>query len=475
MLCPSRIHCPSAFRQIFRQSPRPLRAPILLLAFLILAALLPNPALTQGVPPQKDPVLGPIMKAESEGRLVDAKKLVQVAIRNAEPQSPPDRRLRALLSQLAGIEIQLRHPAEAVATARRMVAFDEKAFGPESSNVVEDLSNLGEYYVMAEDDASAGKTFEHALAVMHRAHLNVPLLFDHLSEFYKRVDRTEDAEALLTEAVEYCDAHPSPHFPGCSGFRNQLANLNRAQGHATYADEIVARGAQQSVESKYDWYTQVSALNAQARQYEEDEDYARAEAAYRQAIDVIEKAPELKGRPGDASLEIVMLGRLFEKQARLEDAEKVYESAVEAQEASITPEWPEGAQGILATVSPLVRLYRSEGRAADAEPVLQQALDLQERILGTQHTKLSLTLQELAAVYEDEEKFEAAEPLYQRIIALKERAAGPDDPQLLGTLDHYSALLRMLNQPARAKEITARANALRQKLDQQSPHPPGQN
>jgi tetratricopeptide (TPR) repeat protein len=446
-----------------------------LLAVLLVVLFCPGGARSQSERLLKDPVLGPILKAEGEERLADAKKLIEAAIQGAETKPSPDPRLRLLLSHLANVDSQMGHTADAIAVTKHLLKMDENLYGAESANIVSDLNNLGAFYRMAGDEAAAGQTFERELAAARKSGAMLLVAIGNLSSYYLGVHRAADAKALLAEAVEICDTQPGVHFPDCSDFRSRLADVYRSEGRAADAEAIVSSGAAQTVGVGPDWFTQVQALNTLARQYEQSEVYDLAEATYRQAIALIEKSPYSQKDPAAPASEVFLLAQLFEKEGRSFEAEEAYKRVLAMQERAAGPEHPYRAASLLGSIVPLVALYRTEGRLSELEPILQEALALQERVLGPDHVKIADTLLELANMYQDEEKYADAEPLYRRAITIQEKSYGPDAPALLRALNPYAELLRKLDEPDKAEAVAARAAALRQKLDQQTPKSPPHN
>lgn len=125
--------------------------------------------LAQSKGPAEDPVLDPIFKAEDEGRLVDAERLVKAAIQDAEAQPSADRRLHGLLRRLASLDSQMGHIADAIAVAERMIEMDERAPAEADASLALDLNNLGHYYIMAGNEAAAGQTYERELAAARQS------------------------------------------------------------------------------------------------------------------------------------------------------------------------------------------------------------------------------------------------------------------------------------------------------------------
>jgi len=435
--------------------------------FLFLSILLPARAFSQVSKLRDDPVLGPVMTACDAGSYAEAETLLKAAIRDAEAQNLPDRRLRVLLSRLAEVELNTGHAADSVDIGMRLLADDEKAFGLDSRNVLADLAILGRYYFRAGDDDAAGHTYERELAVARNGGWDTLLPLVQLAHYCDFKERRAEAEALFIEALESCDTPNVGMASVCSDARGTLAKLYRKEGNLSRAQEVISIGAAQAPNAGTDWSTQVQNLDTLARQYEEDHAYKLAEARYRQAIAVIEKAKKLVDKSEYEAGQMVHIGQLFEKDGRPDEAEEIYRNALSSAESSVTAEHPNNARSLLFYLEPLNGLYQKEGRLNELELIIRQALTLQEKALGPQHEKVMSTTLVLAHVCEAEEKYSEAEQLFQRAQDIDEKDFGPDNHMLPDFLSQYADLLRRSNQPEKAEAVAKRAAALREKIKQQ--------
>ena len=92
-----------------------------------------------------DPSLEEISKAEQEGRLLDAEKLLNTAIAEAETEVPSGSGLGSLLNNLANVEYRLHHYKQAIAEEKRAVTADHVLGAQATARVFLDLDELGAY------------------------------------------------------------------------------------------------------------------------------------------------------------------------------------------------------------------------------------------------------------------------------------------------------------------------------------------
>ncbi len=58
-------------------------------------------------------------------------------------------------------------------------------------------------------------------------------------------------------------------------------------------------------------------------------------------------------------------------------------------------------------------------------------------------------------------RYAEAEPLFKRSLAILEKALGPEHPEVAINLESYATLLRETEREGKAKEMEARAKAIR--------------
>ena len=437
-------------------------------ALFVLLLLSPRAASSQARPPAPDPTMTAVMKAERQGRLADAEKIVAAAIRQLEQEDPKNPQLSMYLMHLANLLGRREQYTDAIALMQRALEIDRNLFGPDSTRVTSDLSNLAFAYDMQGKKEEAEVHLKQALEI--RRHNPTPdtsstlLILNNLAAFYTRARRWQEAEALLLDGMKLCESLPQPPTTPCSSFRHWLGEVYRGQGRPEEVDKLVSEATIRANGTGEDAMEVLDGLNTLAQKYEREKNYSQAEATYIRAIAWIEK-----NKKADASvflpMELFRLGQVLEKQGQKTEPEKLYLRAIGVELDAASPKRPDLASTFVATG--LLNLYRSQGRLREMEPIYNRILEIQERLLGPRHANVASTLLNLANVFQEQEKFWQARPHYERALAIQEENAGPDHPQLIGALSRYASLLRKTKEDEQAALLEARVEAIRKKSQRQ--------
>jgi tetratricopeptide (TPR) repeat protein len=448
-------------------------------ASLVFFLLLSFCVRAQSRPARGDSVMLELAKAQREGRLADAEKILVNAIHESEQSDPRNPQLAIYLGRLAFLYSQKQQFADAIALIQRALEIDQYVFGPADTRVANDFSALSGIYRRQGNNEQAEQSLKQALEVTrrnpHRDAYTIDgmvAVLSNLSSFYLSEHRTRDAEPLLQEAMQLCDATPQLKTPGygCSFLGPLLAELYRAEGRTAEAEQVPPpdRGIPAEVER----------LNKQAQQYETDKNYEEAKGAYTRAIALLEKTrnPETTS---DLFSDMNRLGQILEKQSEKEEAERQYLRALEMMEDGAGPK-PPGSSMIKSLsfgLSNLTNLYRQENRLSDMEPIYWHALELQEKYLRPQDPAIAMTLATFAGVYKQEgdllakngngsdatTKYSESKRLFERALDIQQTNLGNDHPQLLMILDPYASVLRSLHEDTQAAEVQARIGAIHKK------------
>jgi tetratricopeptide (TPR) repeat protein len=372
----------------------------------------------------RDPVFRSARKAQQEGRLADAEKILNDRIHAIEETQPNSPELVPYLNLLATISGMMRHDADSNANAnaiyKRVLEIDRSAFGPGDGRSLRDLVNLASTLGPEEKEQLLKQALELALQNPKLSPDMMAAILANLAGFYQTEKRWHEAEPLAERGMKICASMPMPGT--CDYLKYTLAEIYRGEGRTVEAGQVDARNMDA------DFPPELDSLNKSAQKYEKDGLYAQAEFTYRQAAAWIEAHPLWTGGEiptdltGDLPMEYNGIGRALEKQGRNDLAEESYKKAIASQEADAS-ENPLSVLGF--SFSELMNLYRQEGRLKELEPIIQHALELQEKFLGDSSTSVAQTLGTLANLYKEEGKEAQAGPLYERARKIDEINLGP--------------------------------------------------
>jgi tetratricopeptide (TPR) repeat protein len=105
-------------------------------------------------------------------------------------------------------------------------------------------------------------------------------------------------------------------------------------------------------------------------------------------------------------------------------------------------------------------VYKRQRKFKHAEIALRRALRAYT-VMEPQGPCIASVLWNLAALYQAQRRYADAAPLYKQAIAMTEKALGLKHPKLAKRLERYARLLEKMNDPIRARQLQARAQAIR--------------
>jgi tetratricopeptide (TPR) repeat protein len=434
-----------------------------ILSFLLFLVLLPNAARSQTDSLRNDPVYQAARKAQQEGRIADAKKILNDQIRSIEQTQPNSPKLVPYLNMLAGFYSGKRQFPDVLAIFERVLKIDRAAYGPSDSRSLSDLINVANF-LGADKNDQREQLMKQALDLALQNPKTRPgtlaEIYAQFAMFYQAAQDWYDAEPLAEKGMKICASVSLPPGIGgpCQPLQETLADVYRHEGRTVESEQVAASGMEKDLPPELD------ALHQAAQRSEKDGLLPDAEFDYRQAVTYIEAHPKWDGgkMPADlrgmASMEYNNLGRVLQKEGRDDLAEESYKEAIANLEATAAE-----LQVPLRSFnfSGLMSLYQKEGRLSEMEPILQHAVELQEKTLGESSIDLARTLVTFGNLYKtegkkDETKYTQAEPLFERAMKIYEVNLGLYDRQEVFPLQSYVDLLHILHQDAKAAELQER-------------------
>ena len=122
------------------------------------------------------------------------------------------------------------------------------------------------------------------------------------------------------------------------------------------------------------------------------------------------------------------------------------------------------------SLNDLALLYQAMGEYAKAEPLYQEALRIRQKVLGKVHPYTALSLNNLAWLYQAMGEYAKAEPFYQEALRIRQKVLGPEHPGTATSLNNLGDLYRVMGEYAKAEPLLQEALRIRQKVSG-SEHP----
>ncbi len=351
---------------------------------------------------------------------------------------------------------------KAAALWEKVLAWREKALGPDHPDTATSLTNLGLRSIKERAFARAEPLLVRALAI--RTRILGPddpltaLSLNNLAWLSFNQGRYAKAEPLYRRALAIAEKALGPEHPGLALGLTNLGLLYNAQGAYAKAEAVDLRAL--AIREKAlgpDHPDTATSLNNLAAVYINQGRYAEAEPLLRRTLAIKQKV--LGDDHPDTATSLNNLAALQENQGAFARAEPLYQQALAINEKALGPEHPATATSL----NNLGLLYRSQGAFGRAEPLLRRALAIREKALGAGHADTAASLNNLAMLYSDQGAYARAEPLLRRALAIQEMGLGPAHPVTATGLNNLAVLLDNQGAAERAEPLHRRALAIREK------------
>lgn len=265
---------------------------------------------------------------------------------------------------------------EAEESLKLLMNLDEKAYGRSSREVAEDLDTLSD--VLSEDGKYA------------------------------------EAETALKGALATYAVIEGPERTTNSFYLSKLANLagrqrRFAEAEQVYQEILTAQTKEQGIESPL-------TLADLAELYHVAKDYQKSEAIYRKVIE----SKLLEPGSGVTLGAIERLGTVYEEQGKSEQAEALYQKAVETNLTSL----PHGDLTTIAELNDLGLFYERRERFQEAEEYYKRALEQFDDLAsdaGLMDSNLAIVIENYARLLRDEGRLTEAEQYENRGKAIRDK------------------------------------------------------
>ncbi|MEI2723020.1 MAG: tetratricopeptide repeat protein [Verrucomicrobiota bacterium] len=189
--------------------------------------------------------------------------------------------------------------------------------------------------------------------------------------------------------------------------------------------------------------------------YWELEDYAKAEAMYREAL---QARKELFGEAHAlVATSLNDLGNALSMEDRLPEAETLHRQALAMRQALFGNSHPD----VAASLTSLADTLTDQRKLPEAESLQRAALAMQRALLGDQHPDVFISFNNLARLLRLGGRLPEAEAVYREALAV---AKGHQNPTLSVSLARLAGVLRAQGKLAEAEIASREALAMRRKL-----------
>jgi serine/threonine protein kinase/tetratricopeptide (TPR) repeat protein len=183
-----------------------------------------------------------------------------------------------------------------------------------------------------------------------------------------------------------------------------------------------------------------------------------AEAFFRESLEIRRK---LYGEESGAVADCLnnFSGPLL-KLGKVAEAESVLQQSLAIKRKLL----PKDDPGVAISLRDLGLLFRSEGKLVDAEGLLEQALAMFRRTLGNVHGQVAFTLQGLMNLWNMQGKLPEAEAAGREALAIQRKLYDVNAPPLRWTLEGLSDVLQKQGKLADAEALTREVVEARRKI-----------
>ncbi len=150
------------------------------------------------------------------------------------------------------------------------------------------------------------------------------------------------------------------------------------------------------------------------------------------------------------------IGRSFEQQKQLAQAEAYYLRALQVGEKYYGPQ----NFNVVMMRGMLAQFYYNQQQFDKAEPIYHRTFEGEEARVGKESFQLVPALEQMGGFYAAWHKYDVAELYYRRALALKEKQFGTNGAELAGTLTSLANVKRGMGAMKEAQQLEKRRDAL---------------
>jgi len=284
-------------------------------------------------------------------------------------------------------------------------------------------------------------------------HENTATFLDHLGHALQHQGKDAEAEKLYREALEMARRL----FKGDHGLTAatlcDLAGVLELQGRLAEAEPFqleataMNRRLQTKDPSPNGQLALAICIHGSGLLLLKQGKLASAEPLFREALEISRRIIKVDN-PYTANF-LNDLGAMLQAQGKLKEAEPLFREALQMQKRQAKRD----SLGTSHCLNNLASLLLDQGRYAEAEPLFRDALEMRQRLFKGDHPRTALSLNNLALVLTKLGKYEEAEPLYRNALQMQQRLFKADHPDTALTLSNLSSFLHSRGKHAQADPL----------------------
>ena len=297
------------------------------------------------------------------------------------------------------------------------------------------------------------------LAAALKLEPNNPEIVTAAGRIASRCFRYDDAESLLSRALESQEAAHGPDHVFIATILHNLAELYVAQRREEEAIPLYKRGLAILENAHGQEHPDVADMLVNlGYAYKIHDQLTEAEAVYRKALAIQEAARGVGHEEVDSNLN--RLRYLYEAMDRRDKTEALLQHYLNARENAFGPE----SETLVRLLEGLAGLCCHQKRVDEAVELSERALAITIKNRGIDNRSADDSYRNLARLYEWElNDNKAAETLYRRFLADRERTLGPDHQMVAEVLLSLAELSQRNRRPRKAIAHYERALAIFEK------------
>lgn len=153
-------------------------------------------------------------------------------------------------------------------------------------------------------------------------------------------------------------------------------------------------------------------------------------------------------------------GTLMDRPGEYQNAEALYKGAINVKEKALGSDNPSVAQSL----SRLATMYDALGNHANAEQLHARALQIREKSLGKNHEDVANNMDDLASSYKAAGKLKEAEDLYNKLLARDQQVSGQSSAPVASDLSNLAQVQMLQGKKPAAEATQKRAVEVKKKL-----------